>query len=65
MHNLVKLLYRIEAMDIEKRYVKDRRVHTDRRLSTTPKGYKEPERRTKNDRRGDLDRRLAPWSWHQ
>ena len=54
----------MEAMYNEKRYVKDRRVHLDRRLSTTPKGFKGPERRMENDRRGDLDRRLAPWSWH-
>lgn len=51
-------------MDIEKRYVKDRRVHVDRRLGTTPKEYSGLDRRTKNNRRGDLDRRLAPWSWH-
>ena len=51
-------------MDIEKRYVKDRRVHVDRRLGSTQKGYSGPDRRTENDRRGDHDRRLAPWSWH-
>ena len=54
----------MQAMHIENRYVKDRRVHVDRRLGTTPKGNIGPERRTKNDRRGYLDRRLAPWSWH-
>ena len=51
-------------MDSEKRYVKDRRVHVDRRLGAIQKRYSGPERRTKNDRRGDLDRRVAPWSWH-
>ena len=51
-------------MYIEKRYVKDRRVHVDRRLGTSPKGYIRLERRTKNDRRSYLDRRLAPWSWY-
>jgi len=54
----------MEAMHIENRYVKDRRVHVDRRLGATPRGYIGPERRTKNDRRGYLDRRLAPCSWH-
>ena len=50
-------------MNNENRYVKDRRVHVDRRLGTIPKGYIRPERRTINERRGYLDRRLAPWSW--
>jgi len=51
-------------MYIENRYVKDRRVHVERRLGTTPKGYIGPERRTANDRRSHLDRRLEPWSWN-
>ena len=51
-------------MYIENRYIKDRRVHVGRRLGTTPKGYIGSERRTINDRRSYLDRRLEPWSWH-
>ena len=51
-------------MYTENRYVKDRRVHEERRLVTTPKGYIGPERRTVNDRRSYLDRRLEPWSWN-
>ena len=50
-------------MDIENRYVKDRRVHVERRLGTTPKEYFRKERRTIHDRRSYLDRRLEPWSW--
>ena len=53
----------MEKMNIENRYVKDRRVHVERRLGTTPKGYFVQERRTINDRRSYLDRRLEPWSW--
>ena len=54
----------MDAMYIEKRFVKDRRVHVDRRLGTTPKGYIGTERRKKIDRRNYLDRRLVPWSWY-
>lgn len=50
-------------MDFENRFVKDRRVHEERRLGTTPKGYFRQERRTIIDRRSYLDRRLEPWSW--
>ena len=64
MYNLMTLSYRMEAMNIENRYVKSRRVHRDRRLGTTPKRDIGSERRTENDRRGHPDRRLAPWSWH-
>ena len=53
----------MKKMNIENRYVKDRRVHVERRLGTTLKGYMGQERRTLNDRRSYLDRRLEPWSW--
>jgi hypothetical protein len=53
----------MKKMNIENRYVKDRRVHVERRLGTTPKGYIVQERRTINDRRSYHDRRLEPWSW--
>ena len=51
-------------MYIENRYVKDRRVHAERRLDSAPKGFMGPERRAIEDRRSYTDKRLEPWSWH-
>ena len=53
----------MKKMNIDNRYVKDRRVHVERRLGKTLNRYIGQERRTINDRRSYLDRRLEPWSW--
>lgn len=44
-------------MNYERRSGKNRRVSKDRRMGTTPKGYKGPEKRARFDRRNYDERR--------
>jgi len=49
-------------MNYERRSDKIRRVSKDRRMGTTPKGYKGPEKRTRFDRRKYNERRKKTYS---